>query len=150
LADPAGSGATTDWAMGLFSDTDGPRAVIFHDGRLWYGGSRTSPNVFVGSRSDDYDNFDRGLSYGSTPTLGDDDYAIVKRVQGKNLQTIQWMASQGEYLVLGSSGGEFRTFLLDERWCPDPPYLRRSALDIPRVYPARARANRQPGTLHPS
>jgi hypothetical protein len=110
LADPAGSTATTDWAMGLFSDTDGPRAVIFHDGRLWYGGSRTSPNVFVGSRSDDYDNFDRGLSYGSTPTLGDDDYAIVKRVQGKNLQTIQWMASQGEYLVLGSSGGEFRTF----------------------------------------
>ena len=102
--------ATKDWAFGLFSDTDGPRSVLFHDGRLWYGGSRTAPNVFVGSRSDDYDNFDRGISYGSTPTLGDDDYAIVKRVQGKNLQTIQWMASQGEYLVLGSSGGEFRTF----------------------------------------
>jgi hypothetical protein len=110
LVDPAGAGATKDWAMGLFSNTDGPRAVLFHDGRLWYGGSRTAPNVFIGSRSDDYDNFDRGLSYGSTPTLGDDDYAIVKRVQGKNLQTIQWMASQGEYLVLGSSGGEFRTF----------------------------------------
>lgn len=110
LVDPAGAGATTDWAMGLFSDTDGPRAVLFHDGRLWYAGSRTAPNVFIGSRSDDYDNFDRGISYGATPTLGDDDYAIVKRVQNKNLQTIQWMASQGEYLVLGSSGGEFRAF----------------------------------------
>lgn len=109
-ASPGSGAATTDWALGLFSDTDGPRAVLFHDGRLWYAGSRTAPNVFIGSRSDDYDNFDRGISYGSTPTLGDDDYAIVKRVQGKNLQTIQWMASQGEYLVLGSSGGEFRCF----------------------------------------
>ena len=113
LADPAGSGSTLDWALGLFSDTDGPRAVIFHDGRLWYAGSRTAPDVIVGSMSDDYDNFFRGLSYGVTPTINEDDKAIVKRVQGKRLQTIMWLASQADYMAIGSAGGEFRMFSSD-------------------------------------
>ncbi len=113
LADPAGSSATPDWALGLFSDTDGPRAVIFHDGRLWYGGSRTAPDVIVGSMSDDYDNFFRGLAYGVTPTINEDDKSIVKRVQGKRLQTIMWLASQADYMAIGSAGGEFRMFSAD-------------------------------------
>ena len=111
-ADPAAASttATLDWALGLCSDTDGPRAVIFHDGRLWYGGSRTAPDVVVASKSDDYDNFDRGTSYGTTPTIANDDMAIVRRVQGKRLQTLMWFASQAEYLIVGSAGGEFRVF----------------------------------------
>lgn len=113
LADPAGDSATPDWALGLFSDTDGPRAVIFHDGRLWYAGSRTAPDVIVGSVSDDYDNFFRGLAYGTTPTINEDDKSIVKRVQGKRLQTIMWLASQADYMAIGSAGGEFRMFSAD-------------------------------------
>jgi len=111
-SDPSASSgtATLDWALGLFSNTDGPRGVIFHDGRLWYGGSRTAPDVVVASKSDDYDNFDRGISYGTTPTIGNDDMAIVRRIQGKRLQTIMWFASQAEYLIVGSTGGEFRIF----------------------------------------
>lgn len=114
-ADPAAiSGtATTDWALGLFSNTDGPRAVIFHDGRLIYGGTRLNPDVIICSKSDDYDNFDRGISYGLTPTIGDDDYAIVRRIQGKRLQTIQWLASSGQGLVIGTSAGEYRMFSSD-------------------------------------
>ena len=114
-SDPSASSgtATLDWALGLFSDTDGPRAVLFHDGRLWYAGSRTAPDVIVGSVSDDYDNFDRGVSYGTTPTINQDDKAIVKRVQGKRLQTIQWLASQNDYMAIGSAGGEFRMFSSD-------------------------------------
>lgn len=111
--DPA-TGATLDWALGLFSDTDGPRAVLFHDGRLWYAGTRMSPDVIVGSVSDDYDNFDRGTNFGSTPTIGEDDKAIVRRVQGKRLQTILWMASMSNYIIVGSSGGEFRMFASDQ------------------------------------
>lgn len=110
--DPA-TGATLDWALGLFSDTDGPRSVIFHDGRLWYAGTRMSPDVIVGSVSDDYDNFDRGTNFGSTPTIGEDDKAIVRRVQGKRLQTVLWMASMSNYLIVGSAGGEFRLFASD-------------------------------------
>lgn len=114
-ADPAAISTTptTDWAMGMFSNTDGPRAVIFHDGRLWYGGSRLNPDVLIGSKSDDYDNFDRGISYGVTPTIGDDNYAIVRRIQGKKLQTIQWFASSGQGLVIGTSAGEYRMFSSD-------------------------------------
>lgn len=110
--DPA-TGATLDWALGLFSDTDGPRAVQFHDGRLWYAGTRMSPDVIVGSVSDDYDNFDRGTNFGSTPTIGEDDKAIVRRVQGKRLQTVLWIASMSNYLIIGSAGGEFRMFASD-------------------------------------
>jgi len=110
--DPA-TGATLDWALGLFSDTDGPRAVLFHDGRLWYAGTRMSPDVIVGSVSDDYDNFDRGTNFGSTPTIGEDDKAIVRRVQGKRLQTVLWMASMSNYIIVGSAGGEFRMFASD-------------------------------------
>lgn len=111
--DPA-TGATLDWAMGLFSHTDGPRAVLFHDGRLWYAGTRLSPDVVVGSVSDDYDNFDRGTNFGSTPTIGEDDKAIVRRVQGKRLQTILWLASMSNYMIIGSAGGEFRMFASDQ------------------------------------
>lgn len=110
--DPA-TGATLDWALGLFSDTDGPRAVRFHDGRLWYAGTRMSPDVIIGSVSDDYDNFDRGTNFGSTPTIGKDDKAIVRRVQGGRLQTVLWMASMSNYLIIGSAGGEFRLFASD-------------------------------------
>jgi len=114
-ADPAATTttATLDWAMGLFSNSDGPRAVLFHDGRLWYAGTRMSPDVLVGSVSDDYDNFDRGTNFGSTPTIGEDDKAIVRRVQGKRLQTILWLASMSNYMIVGSSGGEFRAFASD-------------------------------------
>ena len=113
--DPAATSgtATLDWALGLFSNTDGPRAVLFHDGRLWYAGTRMSPDVIVGSVSDDYDNFDRGTNFGSTPTIGEDDKAIVRRVQGKRLQTVLWMASMSNYIIIGSSGGEFRGFASD-------------------------------------
>lgn len=110
--DPA-TGATLDWALGLFSDTDGPRAVLFHDGRLWYAGTRMSPDVIIGSVSDDYDNFDRGTNFGSTPTIGEDDKAIVRRVQGKRLQTVLWLASMSNYIIIGSAGGEFRGFASD-------------------------------------
>lgn len=105
--------ATLDWAMGLFSNTDGPRAVLFHDGRLWYAGTRMSPDVIVGSVSDDYENFDRGTNFGSTPTIGEDDKAIVRRVQGKRLQTVLWLASMSNYMIVGSAGGEFRAFASD-------------------------------------
>jgi hypothetical protein len=107
-ADP--SPAATDWALGLFSDTDGCRAVCFFDGRLWYGGSRTAPDVVVASKSDDFDNFDRGISYGSTPTLGNDEMAFPLRLYGGELQTVQWLAGINDFLVAGSAGGEFRIF----------------------------------------
>lgn len=111
-ADPAGTAgaATTDWALGLGSNSEGPRALLFYDGRFWMGGFRTAPDVFIGSCSDDFENFDRGISYGATPTIGNDSMAIVGRIYGPELQTINWMSGVNDFLVAGSAGGEFRIF----------------------------------------
>lgn len=56
--------ATT--ATGFFgeealSDVRGyPRTVKFHEGRLWFGGTRSLPNFVLASKSDEYFNFDEG------------------------------------------------------------------------------------------
>lgn len=93
----------TDWALGLFSDAEGPRCVAFHEGRLWYGGSITEPDYLVGSVSDDFDNFD--------PGNGEDaDRSISRRVVGAQVNTIVWLQSQGNQLAIGTTGGEYRVF----------------------------------------
>lgn len=56
-----GGDETTDWAAGAFSDVTGyPRAVTFHEQRLWFGGTDTQPNTFWGSITNDFENFRRG------------------------------------------------------------------------------------------
>lgn len=98
-----GSVATTSWSLGLFSDSEGPRCVAFHEGRLWYGGTPTVPDYVVASVSDDFDNFD--------PGNGEDaDRSISKRVVGSEVNKVVWMQSQGDQLAIGTTGGEYRVF----------------------------------------
>lgn len=105
----AGSGDTADWALGLFSDTEGCRAVTFHEGRLWFGGARQQPDWVVASVSDDYDNFDRG----SGETAEDADRSLAKPVVSTRLNAVQWMRSQGLQMAIGTGGAEFRAFGAD-------------------------------------
>jgi hypothetical protein len=106
----AGATPYTIWSLGLFSDTEGCRAVSFHQGRLWYGGATQVPDWIVGSVSDDFDNFDRGTSTGGSPTNGNADRSIAKRIVSNQLNAIQWIKSFGQILGVGCSGGEFRIF----------------------------------------
>jgi hypothetical protein len=76
------AGTTTRWAEQAFSDIYGwPIAVLFHDQRLIFGGSKTLPNGYWASAINQLTNFEVGQ--------GLDDDAIAYRVQGKSVANIR-------------------------------------------------------------
>lgn len=87
------------WTEGAWSDARGyPRAVTMHENRLWFGGSAREPLRVWASVTGDIENFRRSslddASISFTPTAGE-------------LNPIQWMASQGKQLVIGTMGDEW-------------------------------------------
>lgn len=120
----AAVGPSTNWALGLFSDTEGPRAICFHQGRLWFGGTTNAPDWLVGSVSDDFTNFDRGTTTGATPTAENDDRSIGKRVKSSTINVIQWISGFGQIMVVGCSGGEFRITAANEVLTPTGTIVR--------------------------
>lgn len=98
-------GASDDWALGLFSDYEGARAVVLHQGRLCYGGTYTEPDRVVLSVSDDFDNFE--LKDAAATDAVNADKSIAKRVVHGQMNAIQWLASSDLRLVIGTAGGEF-------------------------------------------
>lgn len=95
----APSGAQTDWALGMFSDTDGARAIAFHENRLWLGGCARDEERIAGSDSGVYDRF-------SNDTTLDDNAIYVSSASTGQLQTVQWLASTDKTLWCGTAGGE--------------------------------------------
>jgi hypothetical protein len=95
---PVTVSASTFWKKPYWSATNGyPRAVAFHEQRLVFGGSSKFPLTIWGSVSGGaYENFDIG-------TAQDDD-AIVFELVGR-VNTIQWLVSDGNFLVAGTYGG---------------------------------------------
>lgn len=91
--------ATTDWSLGMYSNSEGPRAIQLVQGRLGYFGSDTLPNWWQLSKSDDFDDFDLGLA--------DDGDAIARRVSAGRKDAIQWAQSADERLIIGTTGTEF-------------------------------------------
>lgn len=87
------------WTEGAFSSHQGfPRAVTFHESRLWFGGTKRQPMRLWASVTGDIENFartsldDGGLSF--TPNAGE-------------LNPVQWMQSQGSDLIVATSGDEW-------------------------------------------
>lgn len=76
-----------------------PRTVTFHEGRLWFGGSRSLPLSLFGSVVNDFFNFDLGA--------GLDDDAIFITLNTSQLNKIVALFS-GRDLQVFTSGGEFR------------------------------------------
>lgn len=100
--------ATDRWALGAFSDSEGCRAVAFHDGRLWYGGFKTAPDYLVGSVSGAFDNFELENPASPADDALNDDKAITRRVvSGGQVSTILWLRSASETMVVGTAGAEF-------------------------------------------
>jgi hypothetical protein len=84
----------------VWSDTRGwPRTVTFHEGRLWFGGSRSLPQAYFGSVVNDFFNFEVGEG------LADD--AIFGLLNTAQLNAVTALKS-GRFLQLFTSGGEFR------------------------------------------
>jgi len=90
---------TAYWTEGAFSDLRGfPRAVGAHGGRTWYAGTREENQRLWGSVTNDFDNFRRS-SY--------DDGSISFAPAAQERNRAQWIASQGQVLLLGTAGEEW-------------------------------------------
>ena len=102
--DLANHNASTDWRLGVFSETTGyPSAVIFYEDRLWFGGATNFPQRLDGSRTGDYYNF--------APTDADgtvaDDHAVSFTLSANMVNLIQWLDADEKGLLVGTVGGEW-------------------------------------------
>ena len=75
-----------------------PRAITFHQQRLWFGGTTAKPQSIFGSKTDDFENF----------TVGTNDAdALEYAIASYKVNQVQWMSST-EVLLVGTAGGEFK------------------------------------------
>ena len=86
------------WANAAWSDLNGyPRALAFHDLRMYYAGTAAEPQTFWASEVNRFNVFNRG-------TLPDQSFTYT--INSRQNNTIQWMA-EGNVLAIGTSRGEF-------------------------------------------
>lgn len=84
----------------VWSHTRGwPRTVTFHEGRLWFGGTKSLPQAYFGSVVNDFFNFEVGE--------GLDDDAVFGAMNTAQLNAVTALKS-GRFLQLFTTGGEFR------------------------------------------
>lgn len=95
---PPVSGPTKYWNEAAWSDVRGfPRAVTFHENRLFFGGSSGSPQTVWGSVIDDYYNY---------RVSAEDDGGLSFRLASDASNGIQWIVGQ-ESLIIGTTGSEW-------------------------------------------
>ena len=95
----SGTGATTSFAEGAWSDVRGwPAKVQFHEGRLWWARTDTEPQGVWGSQLYIYDNY-------ALDEQADDEGINIKLASNQSNE-IQWLAS-GNSLLAGTFGGAF-------------------------------------------
>jgi len=75
-----------------------PRAIVFHEGRLFFGGTASRPSTIWGSRVSDFFNFDKGELL--------DDGAVEATMDTGTFNAILDMYS-GRHLQIFTSGNEF-------------------------------------------
>ena len=82
------------------NDRGWPRSVVFHEGRLYFGGSKQRPSTLWGSRVADFFNFDPGEALDDASVEASLDTgtfnAIVDMYAGRNLQLF---TTGGEFFV---------------------------------------------------
>ena len=75
-----------------------PRAITFHQQRLWFGGTTAKPQSIFGSKTDNFEDF----------TVGTNDAdALEYAIASYKVNQVQWMSST-EVLLVGTAGGEFK------------------------------------------
>jgi hypothetical protein len=102
LTDISNGSATTDFALGSFSDTTGhPSCVTFFEQRLVFAATLSQPQTLFFSKSGDYENMDDGYH----ETVADDD-AIIYTIASNQVNAIRFMTAT-RTLIIGTAGGEF-------------------------------------------
>lgn len=83
----------------VWSNTRGwPKSATFHEGRLYFGGSKSRPNTIWGSRVIDYFNFD--------PGTGLDDESVEATINTNQLNSIVNIVASADLRIF-TTGGEF-------------------------------------------
>lgn len=96
--------ATSDWRLGLWSDTTGwPTCTVFFEDRLCFAGSPGAPQRIDMSMTGDYEN----MAPSSTAGTVTDDSAVAITLNSKDVQTIRWMSDDEKGLLVGTVRGEW-------------------------------------------
>lgn len=91
--------ATTHWSEGAFSTRRGfPRSVCLHQQRLIFGGTEFQAQTVWGSLVDDFHKFLFSEK---------DDAAFAFTIASSARNSVNWIASQREALVVGTTGEEY-------------------------------------------
>jgi len=102
LEDMGSATASTDFALGSFSDTTGhPTCVTFFEQRLVFAGTTDQPQTVFFSKSGDYENMNENRG----GTVADDD-AIIYTIASNQVNAIRFMTAT-RTLIIGTAGGEF-------------------------------------------
>ena len=102
VVSPSSASASTDFALGAFSDTTGhPTCVSFFEQRLVFAATKEQPQTLFFSKSGDYENMDDNYH----ATIADDD-AIVYTIASNQVNAIRFMTAT-RTLIVGTAGGEF-------------------------------------------
>ena len=102
IKDTNSGSASTDWALGAFSDTTGyPSCVTFYEQRLVFAGTTNQPQTLFFSRSGDYENMDENRG----GTVASDD-AMIYTIASNQVNVIQSLKATRTLIIL-TSGGEF-------------------------------------------
>ena len=92
--------ATTDWALGAWSEHSGyPKTVSFFEQRLIFGGSTSYPQTIWASESGFYEHFHAGD--------GSPADSFIYTIAANKVNTIRWLAPARD-LIVGTAGGEFK------------------------------------------
>jgi hypothetical protein len=96
--------ASSTWRFGLWSDTTGyPSTVVFHEDRLFFGGSALFPQRLDGSVSGIYGSF--------SPTDPDgtvnDSNAVSFSLNANDVNVVRWLVSDEKGLLAGTVAGEW-------------------------------------------
>jgi len=92
-----------DWALGLFSATQGCGAICFHESRLWYGGFAEEPDLVVSSVSNSFDNFETISPDPTASAASNADKSVARRVDGA---PVRWLLSSAGGLLVGGDSAE--------------------------------------------
>ena len=102
LEDMGSSTASSDFALGSFSDTTGhPTCVTFFEQRLVFAGTKDQPQTIFFSKSGDYENMNENRG----GTIADDD-AIIYTIASNQVNAVRFMTAT-RTLIIGTAGGEF-------------------------------------------
>jgi hypothetical protein len=94
-----------DWRLGAWSDSTGwPFCTVFHEDRLWFGGSNSQLQTLWSSVVGDYTLYQPSAR--ADGVVGDTD-AIVVTINDDQINTIHWLKSDSRGLIVLTDGGVF-------------------------------------------